>query len=186
MPLLPQPREHELPGDYARRCAAYALLALLFGVATSTWLFLRLPEIWAQVMPLEGATFMLTATLLGGVMAVLPIVAVVGFILSLWYGVESVYRPRARSTPLADRIIVALGLLVWFAPALAAVGAAVQAVLSGRIHFVRPPRDYFLATDPTAFWQGVGFWLIMAGLFAFLASRYWAPRLFPGRHSESA
>ncbi len=177
MPFLPRLRAGELPGDFARRLAAYALIALLLGLAGSSWLFIRLPEIWARVMPLEGATFMIGATLLGAVMAVLPVVAAVGFVLALWYGVESVYRPRSRATPLADRLIVGLGLLVWFAPALAAGGAAVSAVATGRVHFVRPPRDYFLATDPTAFWQGVGFWLIMGGLFAFLAWRYWRGKL---------
>ena len=54
-----------------------------------------------------------------------------------------------------------------------------QALASGRIHFVRPPRDYFLATDPIAFWQGVGFWLIMGSLFAFLAWRYWRGKPLP-------
>ena len=44
---------------------------------------------------------------------------------------------------------------------------------------MRPPRDYFLATDPIAFWQGVGFWLIIAALAGFLAWRYWQPKLFP-------
>lgn len=73
---------------------------------------------------------------------------------------------------------------MWFAPAATAAAMAIQAVLRGRIHFVRPPRDYLLATDPIAFWQGVGFWLIMGALFAFLAWRYWRPRLFPNAASE--
>ncbi|THF58062.1 hypothetical protein [Pseudothauera rhizosphaerae] len=179
MPLFPHPRASELPGDFARRVAAYALVAFLLGTAGSAWLFIRLPEIWARVMPLEGASFMFAATALGGVMAVLPVIAAVGFVLALWCGVESVYRPRRQASPFADRAIVSLGLLVWFAPAAAAIASAIRALASGRVHFVRPPRDYFLATDPVAFWEGVGFWLIMAGLFAFLAWRYWRGKLLP-------
>ena len=59
------------------------------------------------------------------------------------------------------------------------VGKAVQALATGRISFVRPPREYLLATDPIAYWQGIGFWLIMAVLFSFLAWRYWRGKLFP-------
>ena len=105
--------------------------------------------------------------------------AAIGFVLAIWFGVDSVYKPRRAASPLLDRVIVATGLVVWFTPALAALVVVGQALASGRIHFVRPPRDYFLATDPIAFWQGVGFWLIMGGLFAFLAWRYWRARLFP-------
>ncbi|MBC9071503.1 hypothetical protein IAI53_05960 [Thauera sp. CAU 1555] len=177
MPLFPKPRATELPGDFSRRVATYALLAFLIGLAASAWLFIRLPEIWAQVMPLEGASFMLAATALGAVMAVMPVVAAAGFVVALWSGVDSVYRPRRQPSPLLDRVIVGLGLLIWFAPALGGVGAAINAIATGRVHFVRPPRDYFLATDPTAFWQGVGFWLIMSALFAFLAWRYWRGKL---------
>jgi hypothetical protein len=177
MPLFPQPRATELPGDFSRRVALYALIACLIGLAGSAWLFIRLPEIWARVMPLEGAPFMLAATALGAVMAIMPVVAVVGFVVALWTGVDSVYRPRQQPSPLVDRVIVGLGLLIWFAPTLGGVGAAINAIATGRIHFVRPPRDYFLATDPTAFWQGVGFWLIMSALFAFLAWRYWRGKL---------
>ena len=47
-------------------------------------------------------------------------------------------------------------------------------------------RDYFLATDPIAFWQGVGFWLIIAALAGFLAWRYWQPKLFPAATATPA
>jgi len=94
---------------------------------------------------------------------------------------KALYTGTASSlaTPLLDRVIVGAGLLVWFMPALAAIAQAVRALTTGRIHFVRPPRDYLLATDPIAFWQGVGFWLIIAALAGFLAWRYWQPKLFP-------
>lgn len=130
-------------------------------------------------MPLEGLPFMAAATLLGAALAIAPLAAGIGFVLAIWFGVDSVYLPRRRARNLIDTLIVASGLVVWFSPALMGVVAAGRALYEGRIHFVRPPRDYFLATDPIAFWQGVGFWLIMAGLFAFLAWRYWYPRLMP-------
>jgi hypothetical protein len=38
--------------------------------------------------------------------------------------------------------------------------------------FARLPQIY-LATDPIAFWQGVGFWLIVAAAVAYPAWRYW-------------
>lgn len=174
----PSPAPHRgLAGDAVRRRARYSLLIFLVALPVSVLLFAELAAIWSVVMPLEGAAFMLAATLLGAALAVAPVVAVAGFLLAVWHGVESVYLPRSRRTPLLDRAIVAGGLLVWFAPALGMVAAALRAVIEGRVHFVRPPRDYLLATDPLAFWQGVGFWLIMAAVFAFLAWRYWRGKL---------
>lgn len=173
-----------LPGDRTRRRAGAAFMLFVLSVPLTYWLFSSLPTLWAHVEPLAGARFMLAATLLGAGLAVLPLAIVVGFILTLWHGVESVYQPRSRTTPMLDKLIIAGGLITWFAPAVAMIALAVRALLDGRIHFVRPPRDYFLATDPIAFWQGLGFWLIMAGLFAFLAWRYWRGKLCPGAISN--
>lgn len=177
MPLLPQLREGERAGDLARRRARFNLLLFIAGLALSVWLFGDLAAIWGHIFPLEGAAFMFAATALGAVLAVAPLAAAVGFVLAMWFGVDSVYLPRARPSPLLDRIIVAAGLLVWFSPVLFALAAVLRALTEGRVHFVRPPRDYFLATDPIAYWQGIGFWLIMAALFGFLAWRYWRGKL---------
>ena len=166
-----------LAGDIARRRARLGLLAFLIAVPISWALFSQIEPIWARIMPLEGFTFMTTATLLGAVLAVVPLVAIIGFVLAIWFGVDSVYMAKRRASRLLDQFIVAVALVVWFSPALFGVVTAGLAVYEGRIHFVRPPRDYFLATDPIAFWEGVGFWLIMSGLFSFLAWRYWRPRL---------
>lgn len=166
-----------MAGDLSRHRAALSLLLFLVALPVSWVLFARLDAIWARVMPLEGIAFMTAATLLGAALAVAPLAAAAGFVLATWFGVDSVYRPRTHASPRLDRMIVAGGLLVWFAPSLLALGAAGLALVRGRIHFVRPPRDYFLATDPIAFWQGVGFWLIMASLFGFLAWRYWRDKL---------
>lgn len=168
-----------LPGDLDRRRALFALLVCVVALPASWLLFSQLARLWPEIVRLEGLSFLAATTLLGGSMAIGPLAAAIGLVVSVWFGVRSVYRARSRKTPLLDRVIVGAGLLVWFAPALAAIAQALLALLSGRIHFVRPPRDYFLATDPIAFWQGVGFWLIIAALAGFLAWRYWQPKLFP-------
>jgi hypothetical protein len=168
-----------LPGDLARRRALFSLLISLVALPASWLLFSQLERLWPEIVRMEGLTFMAAATLLGGAMAVGPLTAAISFLLAIWFGVDSVYKARRTSSPLLDRAIVATGLVVWFTPALAAIVVVGQALASGRIHFVRPPRDYFLATDPIAFWQGVGFWLIMGSLFAFLAWRYWRGKLLP-------
>ena len=167
------------PGDRARRKALFGLLVGLVALPASWLLFSQLERLWPEIVRMEGIAFMAAATLLGGAMAIGPLATAIGLLLAIWFGVDSVYKPRSKPSPLLDRVIVGAGLLVWFTPALAAFAMIGQALASGRIHFVRPPRDYFLATDPIAFWQGVGFWLIMGGLFAFLAWRYWRGKLFP-------
>ncbi len=168
-----------LPGDHDRQRALFALLVCVVALPASWLLFSQLERLWPEIVQLEGLGFLAAATLLGGVMAIGPLAAAIGLLVAVWFGVRSVYGPRRQATPLLDRVIVAAGLLVWFAPALTAIAQALRALLTGRIHFVRPPRDYFLTTDPIAFWQGVGFWLIIAALAVFLAWRYWQPKLFP-------
>lgn len=175
----PAPTAAPLPGDLARRRALFSLLVTLVALPASWLLFSQLERLWPEIVRMEGIAFMAAATLLGGVMAIGPLAAAIGFLLAIWFGVDSVYKARRTASPLLDRAIVATALVVWFTPALAALVVVGQALVSGRIHFVRPPRDYFLATDPIAFWQGIGFWLIMGGLFAFLAWRYWRGKLLP-------
>ncbi|MBV2264763.1 MAG: hypothetical protein KUL79_14590 [Thauera sp.] len=172
-------RARPLPGDLDRRRALFALLVCVVALPASWLLFSQLERLWPEIVRLEGLGFLAAATLLGGVMAIGPLAAALGLLIAVWFGVRSVYSARSRATPLLDRVIVGTGLLTWFMPALVAIAQAVLALSTGRIHFVRPPRDYFLATDPIAFWQGVGFWLIIAALAGFLAWRYWQPKLFP-------
>ena len=183
-PVSPAPSAALLPGDLSRRRALFSLLVSLVALPASWLLFSQLERLWPEIVRMEGITVMAAATRLGGAMAIGPLTAAIAFVLAIWFGVDSVYKPRRAASPLLDRAIVATGLVVWFMPALAALVVVGQALASGRIHFVRPPRDYFLATDPIAFWQGVGFWLIMGGLFAFLAWRYWRGKLLP--HSATA
>jgi hypothetical protein len=177
MPLLPAPRPDELRGDFLRRRARFGL-ALLVVMLLAAWpLFGGLDRLWPSVAAMEGTPFLAAATVLGAALAGTPLLALVGLLMAVWYGVESVYQPRRRASPLADKLIVAFGLLVWFGPALGLVVAAVRAVATGSIHFTRPPRDYVLATDPIAFWQGVGFWLIVATALGYLGWRYWRGKL---------
>ena len=150
-------RARLLPGDLDRRRALFALLVCVVALPASWLLFSQLERLWPEIVRLEGLGFLAAATLLGGVMAIGPLAAALGFLIAVWFGVRSVYSARSLATPLLDRVIVGAGLLVWFMPALAAIAQAVRALTTGRIHFVRPPRDYLLATDPIAFWQGVGF-----------------------------
>jgi hypothetical protein len=173
MPFLPAPRPDELRGDLLRRRARFGLLLLVAMAAVAAALFAGLARLWPPIAALEGAAFLAAATLLGGALAAAPLLALVGLLVAVWNGVESVYQPRRRATPAVDKLILALGLGVWFGPSLALLAAAARAVASGRIHFSRPPRDYFLASDPIAFWQGVGFWLIVAAALAYPAWRYW-------------
>lgn len=166
-----------LAGDRARRRAALGLVLSCAGALLTWVLFARLDVLWSRVDPLEGTVFLLAATALGAALALAPLCAIVGLIGATWFGVESVYRPRRQASPLLDCVIVGSGLLVWFAPALACLAVIARALHEGRVHFVRPPRDYFLATDPIAFWQSIGFWLIMAVIAGFLAWRYWRDKL---------
>ena len=165
------------PGDRARRRAAYGLALLALGLALSWFLFTNLASLWPHVAALEGTPFLLAATAFGGALALAPLAAALGFVFALWFGVESVYRPRRQPSPLLDRLIVGGGLLLWFTPMLACLGVIGRALQQGRIHFVRPPRDYFLATDPIAFWQSIGFWGIIAAATGFLAWAYWRGKL---------
>lgn len=165
------------PGDRLRRRAGLWTLTSLGAAALAILLFRELADLWMRIAHLEGLAFLSSATLLGGALAVIPLLALVGLLLAVWNGVESVFQPRSRPTPTLDNLIVAAGMLVWFSPALAALGAGVLAIATGRIHFSRPPRDYFLATDPIAFWQGVGFWGIVAASLGYVAWRYWQGKL---------
>ena len=177
MPILPQRREGEIDGDFARRRARFVLHAFLLLLPITIWAFARLERIWMAILPLEGTLFLLAATVLGAVLAITPVATLATLLLAVWYGVESVYLPRTRPTPQLDRLIVVVGLLVWFSPTIALAGGALRAILSGSIAFSRPQREYLLATDPIAFWQSVGFLLVVAAALAYPAWQYWSSRL---------
>ncbi|MDR0701137.1 MAG: hypothetical protein LBF61_01795 [Azoarcus sp.] len=181
MPSLP---ETASPGDRARRRGAFCFLLALAATPVATWLFLNLKPLWLHVEPLKGGAFIFAAAAFGAALALMPVAAVFGWLLALWFGVESVYAPRQRETPFTDRLIVGVGIIAWFLPALGFLASAVHALFSGRVHFVQPARDYLRMVDPIAYWQGVGFLFVTAGVFAWLAWRYWQNKLC--RRTEAA
>lgn len=173
--MFPFPHRHpdESEGDFRRRQAFRALLVFLIALPLTISAFRNVGPIWQHIEPLEGFVFTVAATLLGAVLAGSPLITAAAGVMAVWHGVESVERPRSRATPLLDRVILATGLLVWFAPALALFGMAVRAVATGAIAFRRPAREYVMATDPIAFWQSVGFIVIVAVCVAYPAWHYW-------------
>lgn len=167
------PRPDEPAGDVRRRKALRALIVALVALPIALAAFRFIEPIWVRIEPLEGVAFMLAATLLGATMAVAPLLAVAAALVAMWHGVESVAQPRTHATPLLDHVLYAIGLVVWFAPTLALAAMAGKAVVTGSIAFRRPAREYLLTTDPIAFWQGVGFLLIVAAAAAYPAWHYW-------------
>ena len=115
----PPPVPHPvLPGDLARRRALFSLLVCLVALPASWLLFSQLEHLWPEIVRMEGLSFMAAATLLGGAMAIGPLAAAIGFVLAIWFGVDSVYKARTTSSPLLDRAIVAARKLrAWLAAA---------------------------------------------------------------------
>lgn len=180
MNILPQRQANETDGDFARRRARFTSVVFLALLAGSIWIFAGSEQIWFKILPLEGGIFLIASAIFGTVMASLPVLAVVFLLLSVWYGVESVFRPRSQATPTVDKLIIAAGLLVWFSPALALVAGALRAVITGSVAFTRPQRVYMLETDPIAFWQSIGFFMIVAAALAYPAYAYWRAKFARG------
>ena len=177
MPFLPQRRHGEADGDLLRRRARFTGVLFLICLASAIWLFARAEPIWLRILPLEGGIFLLASALFGGLLAVTPVLALVFLLMSVWYGVESVFQPRAQRSPLIDMGIIVASVLVWFSPAIALVSGAVRAIFTGSIAFSRPQRVYLLETDPIAFWQSIGFMLIVAGALSYPAWHYWRAKM---------
>ncbi|MDR2207947.1 MAG: hypothetical protein LBE22_03095 [Azoarcus sp.] len=165
------------PGDHSRRRGTLCLLLALAATQVTVLLFLNLLPLWKKIVLLEGAVYVLAATLFGAVLAVIPVITALGWLLALWYGVESVFMPRKRRTPTIDIFIVGAGLIAWFLPALGFLGKTVKDLLTGQVHFAHPAKKYLLEVDPIAYWQGIGFQLFAAGLLAWLAWLYWRGKL---------
>ncbi|MCL2875962.1 MAG: hypothetical protein FWF12_06685 [Betaproteobacteria bacterium] len=164
MPLFSSLPENALPGDRARRRGALYLLLAPIATLIAIPLFLNLYPLWASVISLDGIAFVLVATLFGAIASIAPIASIAGWLLALWYGVESVFMARERRTPTTDIIITSIGLVAWFLPAL---GLLALAVLTSR--------DPLQA--PNAYWQEIGYKLTGAGVLAWLAWRYWRGKL---------
>ena len=172
-----------VPGDRQRlftlctACIFVATMLLLF------ILFINVDRMWSYIEPLDGIRFFLLATLMGGALAMMPVVAVISFLLSVWYGVESVFQRRSKAIPVLDQVLIACGLLVWYAPALLMFALAGYSLWSGEVRVSRAKELlYRLDADPMAYWQGIGFLLLSGCVLAFLANQYWRRRIHFGRH----
>ena len=165
--------ENASSGDRARRRGTLCLLFALAVTPLTVLLYFNLHPLWTSIVPLEGIAFMLAATLFGAVMALTPVLSAAGWLLALWYGVESIFMPRERRTPIIDIIITGAGLVAWFLPALGFLVSATLALFSGQVH----SKDHMQAQDPIAFIQGIGYQLIAAGILGWLAWRYWRGKL---------
>jgi hypothetical protein len=168
-----------LPGDRARRNAVRSLLLAFVATPLTILLFRNAGTLYQHIYPLEGMAYALVAAVFGAVLAAAPVISMLGWLLALWFGVESVYRPRQRVTPITDRVIVAIGLVAWSLPSLGFLVTAGWAIFTGRVHFPQPARDFVWAEDPNAYLQGVGFLILAGGLFAWFAWRYWQGKLCP-------
>ncbi|MCL2591164.1 MAG: hypothetical protein FWD67_09915 [Betaproteobacteria bacterium] len=164
MPIFSPLPENAAPGDHARRRGTLCLLSALVATPLTAWIFLNLQPFWLGVTSLDGAAFALVATLFGAILVVSPVISVAGWLLTLWYGVESVFMPRERRTPTADIVITGIGLVAWFLPTLGFLAAAV-------LTHKDPQGDHIV------YWQGIGYKLIAAAVLAWLAWRYWRSKL---------
>jgi hypothetical protein len=166
------------PGEIARRRAILFLLFAVVVTPLTVWLFRDLPLLWGLVISLEGQfSVTLGSVAVGAARAAAPVFTLAGWLLALWFGVQSVYAPRARKTPVIDRLIIGVGLLAWFAPAAAFLATAIWSLISGKVHFPQPARDFLRAEDPVAYWQSLGFLFLAAALFAWLAWQFWRGKL---------
>ena len=159
--------ENALPGDKARRRSLICLLSALVATPLAVWFFFNpYSYLWANVKLgiTSGAAFWPIASLFAIIMIAAVIIAIAGWLLALWFGVESVFMARGRSTPITDMIITGIGLVAWSLPTL---GFLIAAILT--------PRGSLQNT--VAYGQEVGFKLLAAGVLAWLAWRYWQGKL---------
>jgi len=159
--------ENALPGDHARRRSLICLLSALVATPLAVWFFFNpYSYLWANVKLgiTSGAAFWPIASLFAIIMIAAVIIAIAGWLLALWYGVESVFLPRERHTPTTDMIITGIGMVAWSLPTL---GFLVAAILT--------PKDS--PQDTPVYWQGISFKVTAAGVLAWLAWRYWQGKL---------
>lgn len=172
MPVLPSARPDELPGDHlarkARRTALYALILTPTAFAVFWWL----PTIWNPIQGMTGPALYLASMALGAALAAFPVLAAVTWLLALYWAVEARHAPRQQPAA-TDRLILALGMLVSYAPGVGFYITVVHALMTGRVHFSNPPRDYYLDSDPAAYWEGVGFMAMAGTVLVFMVTRYW-------------
>ncbi|MCL2161068.1 MAG: hypothetical protein FWH56_04170 [Betaproteobacteria bacterium] len=162
--------ENAAQGDRARRRAMLCLLLALAMTPITFLLFSNREPLWISILPLEGIAYALAAALFGAALAISPVVSVAGWLLALWFGVESVFLPRERRTPTLDAIITGAGLVAWFSPALGVLASIVwftvkiSSLTTGSFDYVH-------------YLQGFGSRLILAGVLVWLPWQYWRGKL---------
>ncbi|WP_157288324.1 hypothetical protein [Uliginosibacterium gangwonense] len=139
--------------------------------------FVYFLPLWNKLIALGTLPFMFAALGLGLVLSVGPVAVVVCSLVALFLRIEACYVEGALpKRTVLDCVAIATGMLVTFAPALAALYVPVKAILTGYIAFRGPGQQYPMQADPYGFWQAVGFWLMGVATLAFLAGVYWRSR----------
>ena len=176
MPVLCHPRNNELRGDYLQRAARRGLLLAIAAILISLPLYFWLGPLWHKLAQLGGIALLLSSAVLGLALAAGPICALGCLLCACFYRIESNFQPRTKPASIIDRLAIALGLLVSFAPALAACYPPIQALQTGSIRYKMPAEMVSKLVDPLGYWQGIGFWFMGAAALAFVASLYWRNR----------
>ncbi|WP_341674916.1 hypothetical protein [Niveibacterium sp. SC-1] len=187
-PTTTDPRTPALAGGdvllrRSQRFMRYGLLLILPLAALGVFI---LPT-WKFIASLSGIAFAASATLFGLALAVLPVAVLVLVGTALFLRVESLVRPRSRSLGLPDRLALIGALLLSIVPALWPLSMAARAVFGDGITIRQPIEHHFtMFSDPLAFWENVGYWLIAAVALAALAGYYWRSRWQAYRRSRQS
>lgn len=146
-----------LRGDSLRlRARRWAWIALAGWLPALLCLAFFKP-LWAALASLAPLPFMAAAALAVLLLIVAPLLGLGAGFAAIFLHVEAICAPRAQQHPLRDRLILALGLLVSFTPAVAAAAPAVHALLQAPGHS----------------WTTPLLWLLAALVLAALAAGYW-------------
>lgn len=135
---------------------------------------------WRHIVQLDGATFSTTATLfwlslIAGGLATVTLLSV-----ALFARVEAHHADPRLHWSRAAQLHRGLALLISLLPAAWPASKAVRALLSGTVTIRQPVAHSFTAaSDPLAYWQNVGFWLLATVALAGGALYYWRSRRVP-------
>lgn len=180
-PSLPSPKKEQLELK-SKRWAMLALAALIPTVPC----FAFIAPIWQFVVSLGTVAFMFAALGLGLLLAAGPVAVVVCCLTALFLRVESCFTEAKVSRSKLDWLIISIGMLVSFAPAMGILVVPIRAILTGYIAFRGPGQQYAIGEDPYGFWQAVSFWLMGAASLAFLSAVYWRSRFLRRAHQKEA
>lgn len=150
--------------------------AFVLGVASAA-VYIYRQALWDYVGAQGGAWFMLLAALFGLALVAIPLAALTCLAWGVFARVESLVRARSTPAKLADRLLVGLAIALSLVPAAWPLSMAARAMMSGEITIRQPIEHLFTPhSDPLAFAENVGYWLIGAAALASLAGIYWRSR----------